>query len=115
MLLLLALMAWAPVSAADIHEGTPGSATRATVTVQATPTDDATVTALNNEKLEDALSLKDTNLHGAIGLTKEQRAFCQAKGAIVDEDLTTSSSQSTIAPPAQAQSNDAQAPSAQSS
>src|SRR5712692_3285766 len=66
---------------------------------------------LNKVNLEDALSLKDTNLRGFIGLTKEQKAFCQAKGAIIDEDLTTSSSQSTVAPPAPAQSNDAQAPS----
>src|SRR5712692_5366611 len=52
MLLLLALMAWAPVSAADMHEGASGSATLATVTVQATPTEDATVTALTRETLQ---------------------------------------------------------------
>jgi hypothetical protein len=68
--------------------------------------------------IEDTLSLKDANLHGVIGLTKEQRAFCRVKGAIIDEDLTTSSSQSTAAPHSPSQSPDAQvssAPSAQES
>jgi len=48
--LFLALMALVTVSAADAH----GSmSTAGTVTVQATPTEDATVTALNKEKLEE--------------------------------------------------------------
>ena len=49
MLLLLVLMVWTPVSAAGAYEGVSGLATP--VTVQATPTEDATVTALNKEKL----------------------------------------------------------------
>ena len=51
-LLLLVLMAWVPVSVAGAHEGVSGAATPGTVTVQATPTVDATVTALNKEKLQ---------------------------------------------------------------
>ena len=53
--------------------------------------------------------LRGTNLHNVKGLTKEQLAACKAKGAIIDEDATTSASQSTIAPSPPAQSNDAQA------
>jgi len=73
---------------------------------------------LSEANLEEALSLKDTNLRGAKGLTKEQLEACKAKGAIIDEDPTTSSSQSASSPPPPSQSNDAQAqsiPSAQES
>src|SRR2546421_13051708 len=52
LLLLLALMVWVPVSAAGAYEGAAGLATPVTGTVQATPTEDATVTALNKEKLQ---------------------------------------------------------------
>jgi len=52
MLLLLVLMVWVPVSAAGAHERAPGLAGSGTVTMQATPTEDATMTALNKEKLE---------------------------------------------------------------
>ncbi len=45
--------------------------------------------------LEEARSLEDTNLCGVKGLTKEQLKAYQAKGAIIDEDLTASSPQST--------------------
>src|SRR6266851_6596079 len=48
---------------------------------------------------EAALSLKDTDLRGVKGLTKEQLEACKAKGAIIDEDLTTSSTQSTVSSP----------------
>ncbi len=54
---------------------------------------------LSKINLEDVLFLKHTNLHRVKGLTKEQLAACKAKGAIIDEDLTTSSSQSTVTPP----------------
>src|SRR5438132_13785636 len=50
-LLLLVFIVWMPVSAVDVHE-VSGLATPGTVTVQATPTIDATVTALNKEKLK---------------------------------------------------------------
>jgi hypothetical protein len=53
---------------------------------------------LSGANLEDALSLKDTNLRRVKGLTKEQLAACQAKGAIIDEDPATNSSQPTAAP-----------------
>ncbi len=62
--------------------------------------------------LEDALSLEDTDLRGVTGLTKEQLATCKAKGAIIDEDTTTSASQSTVSPPLPSQSSSAQAQSA---
>jgi len=39
---------------------------------------------LSKTNLEDALDLKDTDLCGVIGLTKEQLAACKAKGAIID-------------------------------
>ena len=62
LLLLLALMVWVPVSATGGHEGTsefPGSVT---VTVQTTPTEDLTVTALNKEKLaQEVQQLKSQN------------------------------------------------------
>jgi len=49
---------------------------------------------------EDAQSLKDTNLCGVKGLTKEQLEACKAKGAIVDEDTVASPSQLPVSPPA---------------
>jgi len=52
--------------------------------------------------------LKDTNLRGVNGLTKEQLEAFKSKGAIIDEDPTASSSQSTTVPPSPAQRNDAQ-------
>ncbi len=67
---------------------------------------------LSRTNLEDALSLKDTDLRGVKGLTKAQRASCKAKGAIIDEDPTTNSSQPTVAPPPSSQSNEIQAQSA---
>jgi len=51
MLLLLVLIVWVPVSAAGVHEVASGFAGPGTVTVQATPTVDLTVTALNKEQL----------------------------------------------------------------
>jgi uncharacterized protein YjbI with pentapeptide repeats len=64
---------------------------------------------LNKVNLEAVHSLKDANLHGVIGLTKEQKAFCKAKGAIIDEDPTPILPQPTKPP--SPQSDDAQAPS----
>src|SRR6266851_1249968 len=60
MLLFLVLMAWIPVSAAGAEVRASGLA--AMVTVQATPTVDATVTALNKEKLaQEVQQLKNQN------------------------------------------------------
>ncbi|GAC1350213.1 MAG: hypothetical protein NVSMB27_30580 [Ktedonobacteraceae bacterium] len=42
--------------------------------------------------LDDAFSLKGTNLRGVKGLTKEKLEACKTKGAIVEEDATTGSS-----------------------
>jgi len=62
MLLLLMLMAWVSVVAADAHEGASGSAEPVTVTVLATPTEDATVTTLSKEKLaQEVKQLKEQN------------------------------------------------------
>ena len=62
-----------------------------------------------------ALSLKDTNLRGVKGLTKEQLEFCiNEKHAIIDEDSTASSSLFTVSPSPSSQSDDVQAPSAPS-
>jgi hypothetical protein len=67
---------------------------------------------LRGARLEKALSLKDANLRGVTGLTKEQLEVCKARGAIIDEDATTSSSQSTVSLSPPSQSNVAQVPSA---
>jgi hypothetical protein len=48
---------------------------------------------LTGTSLEKAQSLKDADLRGSKGLTKEQLEACKAKGAIVDEDPTVGSSQ----------------------
>ncbi len=63
---------------------------------------------------EDALSLANTDLRGVEGLKKEQLEACKAKGAIIDEDHSTSSPQSTLVPSSPSQSHDAQASSAPS-
>jgi uncharacterized protein YjbI with pentapeptide repeats len=61
-ILLLVLMVWVPVSAAGTYERALGLATLATGTAQVTPTEDATVTALNKEKLEQEVQqLKNQN------------------------------------------------------
>ena len=65
MLLLLMLMAWISVVAAGAHEEASGS-TRS-VTALATPTEDATVTALNKEKLaQEVEQLKEQNKPGLL-------------------------------------------------
>jgi uncharacterized protein YjbI with pentapeptide repeats len=51
MQLFLALVMWLQVSAAHAHAGTSGIAKPVTITIQATATEDTTVTALNKEKL----------------------------------------------------------------
>lgn len=62
MLLLLILMAWISVVAAGAHEGASGSTGPVTVTELATPTEDATVTALSKEKLaQEVEQLKEQN------------------------------------------------------
>jgi uncharacterized protein YjbI with pentapeptide repeats len=60
LLLLLALVVWIPGPTVGAYEGTPGLATPVTAT--ATPTIDATVTALNKEKLaQEVQQLKSQN------------------------------------------------------
>jgi Pentapeptide repeats (8 copies) len=63
-------------------------------------------------ELEEVLSLKDTDLRGVKGLTKEQLEACKAKGAIIDEAPTISSPGSTVSPLPPSESSDTQAPSA---
>ncbi len=61
-LLLLVLMVRVPVSRAGAHERASGLVESGTVTVQTTPTEDATVTALNKEKLaQEVQQLKNQN------------------------------------------------------
>ncbi len=65
-LLLLLLLAWIPVAAVESHEtiqpGQVRGVATGTITVQATPTEDATVTALNKEKLaQEVQQLKNQN------------------------------------------------------
>lgn len=59
MLLLLILMVWVPVSAAGAYEGASGLAIPGTV--QATPTEDITVTALNKEKLQQDIAKAESD------------------------------------------------------
>ncbi len=67
-LLLLVLMVWVPVSVAGAYEGASRLATPITGTVQATPTVDATVTALNKEKLaQEVQQLKNQNAPDPLG------------------------------------------------
>ena len=47
---------------------------------------------LSGAILEDALFLDGTDLRGVKGLTREQLETCKARGAIIDEDPTASSS-----------------------
>ena len=61
-LLPLMLMIWVPVSVAGAQKVAPGRIRPVTVTVQATPTEDATVTELNKEKLaQEVKQLKGQN------------------------------------------------------
>jgi uncharacterized protein YjbI with pentapeptide repeats len=67
---------------------------------------------LSEANLEYAQSLKDTDLRYVKGLTKEQLEACKAKGAIIDEDTTTSPPQPSVSPSPPSQSTNMQAPSA---
>src|SRR6266487_5169447 len=61
-LFLLILMVWVPASATGAGERASGLATSVTGTVQMTPTEDATVTLLNKEKLaQEVEQLKNQN------------------------------------------------------
>ena len=71
---------------------------------------DLSETDLWQADLKEARSLQNADLRGVKGLTEEQLEACKAKGAIIDEDSTVSSSQSTISPFSPLQSNDLQAP-----
>src|SRR6266487_682770 len=64
---------------------------------------------LSGANLKDALFLKDTNLHGVHGLTREQLETCKVKGAIIDEGPMTVSPQLIASSPPPVQSNDLQA------
>jgi len=75
---------------------------------------DFTNANLSETNIEVALSLSYADLHGVKGLTKEQLAACKARGAIIDEDPTTSSSQSTVATPSPEPRKDVQASSTSS-
>ncbi len=67
-LLLLVLMMWIPVSAAGAREGASGFTASVTITLQATPTEDTTVTALNKEKLaQEVQQLKNQNEPDSLG------------------------------------------------
>jgi len=62
MLLLLVLMMWILISTVDAFEGISGLTAPVMISLQATPTEDATVTALNKEKLaQEVQQLKNQN------------------------------------------------------
>jgi uncharacterized protein YjbI with pentapeptide repeats len=69
---------------------------------------DLSFAVLSRANLAGAI-LKDTNLYRVKGLTDEQLEYCKARGALINEDTTTSSSQSNVSPPTLSQSNDIQA------
>jgi uncharacterized protein YjbI with pentapeptide repeats len=73
-----------------------------------------TAANLKGTEPEKAKTLEGTKMHHIKGLTKDQLEACKTKGAIIDEDLTTSSSQPTVSPSPPSQSNDVQAQSAPS-
>jgi uncharacterized protein YjbI with pentapeptide repeats len=76
LLLLMGLMVWVPVSAAGAHEGASRLAGPGTVTVQTTPTEDATVTALNKEKLaQEVQQLKNQNVPDPLGWLRTNAAI----------------------------------------
>ena len=75
---------------------------------------DLTSADLHWTKLENVLSLANANLRLVKGPTKEQLEACKVQDAIIDEDTTTSASQSTVSPLPPSQSNDVQAPPAPS-
>ena len=85
-LLLLVLMAWITVSAADAQERVSGLAT--SVTVQATPTEDATVTALNKEKLaQEVQQLKNQNEPDPLGWLQTNAAILLSTLVVVGGGL----------------------------
>jgi hypothetical protein len=65
---------------------------------------------LNGAYLSEA-NLEGAELYGVKGLTKEQLEACKAKGAIIDDDATTSAPQPTVAPSPSKPRNNVQAPS----
>jgi uncharacterized protein YjbI with pentapeptide repeats len=110
-------LSFADLSFADLHQATLTSAdlrfadlTEADLTEADLSRANLYEANLSRVEIKDAI-LKDTELHKVHGLTKEQLATCKAKGAIIDEDSKTSSSQSTVSPSLPSHSNNAQAPS----
>lgn len=65
LLLYLLLMLWVPVSSVGASERTSEATTPTTGTVQATPTEDATLTALNKEKLQEDIEKDRSDLFWA--------------------------------------------------
>jgi len=75
MLLLMVFKVWVPVSAAGAQERVSGFTGTVTATVQATPTVDATVTALNKEKLaQEVQKLKNQNEPDLLGWLRTNAA-----------------------------------------
>src|SRR5690349_6304286 len=84
LLLLLVLMMWIPVSAADAHEEAWGLAVPGTLTAQATPTEDATVTALNKVKLEQEVQqLKNQHKLDLLGWLQTNAAILLSTSVVV--------------------------------
>ena len=75
MLLLMVLMVWVPVSAAGAQERVSGFIGTVTAPVQATPTVDTTVIALNKEKLaQEVQQLKNQNEPDLLGWLRTNAA-----------------------------------------
>jgi len=75
LLLLFVLMVWVPASSVGAYQEVLGPATPLAGTVQATPTEDATVTALNKEKLaQEVQQLKNQNEPDLLGWLRTNAA-----------------------------------------
>ena len=105
---------WANLSGADLSWANLSQADLRGTTLVKTDLNNADLSGadLSGANLDNALSLKDINLHEVSGLTKDQLEICKAKGATIDEGYTTNSSQSTTLTPLPLQSNDVQTQSA---
>ena len=83
-LLLLILMMWIQISAVHVYSEAAGLTTPETLTVPMTPTEDATVTALNKEKLEQEVQqLKNQNAPDLFGWIRTNAAVLLSTLVIV--------------------------------
>lgn len=84
MLFLFLLLMWTLVPVANAHEVTSGLASAGTMIAQATPTEDATVTALSKEKLaQEVQQLKEQNASDLFGWLRTNAAILLSTFVVV--------------------------------